>query len=247
MRPSIQILLSASLVLGGTLAAQISAPSAATPAAPAPRVSIYLHDSSLDYAALLPPVPAPDSQAARSDLQAVHAAERTRTPAQVRSAQADDHEESIFAFATVLGPRFRAEDLPLTALLSQHLRAESGVVNPSLKVAFQRPRPFIADSTVHPVCDRAATNSYPSGHAMVGYLEAFALTQMVPEQKEAILHRARQFAENRILCGVHYPSDIEASHTVALALFGAISTSPAFQKELAAARTELRQHLKLQP
>jgi acid phosphatase (class A) len=201
----------------------------------------------LNYAALLAPPPAPDSAVAREDAQALHIAERTRTPQQIQRAQADDHEESIFALTSVLGPNLDPTTLPLTAQLSLHLRAESGVVNPGLKTAFNRPRPYVADPTLHPVCDRATTNSYPSGHAMIGYLEAFALVQMIPERKEDILRRASEFAQNRIVCGVHYPTDIEASHTIALALFGTISTSPRFQQELAAARCELRRKLHLPP
>ncbi len=82
---------------------------------------------------------------------------------------------------------------------------------------------------------------------MVGYLEAFALTQMLPEKSDAILRRAAEYAHNRVVCGVHYPTDIKTSQTIALALFGALSTSSRFQQELSAARAELRRKLALQP
>jgi hypothetical protein len=42
---------------------------------------------------------------------------------------------------------------------------------------------------------------------------------------------------------VHYASDIKASRHIAYALFGALATSPQFQKDLAAARAETRQRL----
>lgn len=171
----------------------------------------------------------------------------SRTSAQIKAAQRDDREESIFAIGSVLGPRFVASSLPLTATLSQHLREESAVVNPPLKLAFNRPRPFVADATVIPVCARAATNSYPSGHTMVGYLEAFALTQMLPEKTDLILQRAHEYAHNRVICGVHYPSDLEASRIIAAALFGALAVSPRFKEELAAAKAEVRKQLALQP
>jgi acid phosphatase (class A) len=82
---------------------------------------------------------------------------------------------------------------------------------------------------------------------MVGYLEAFALAQMLPERAEAILDRAHAYAHNRIVCGVHYPTDVEASRSIALALFGALSTSPRFREELSAAKSELRAKLSLTP
>ena len=80
---------------------------------------------------------------------------------------------------------------------------------------------------------------------MVGTLEALALTQMVPERSPEILHRLDEYIEDRVVCGVHYPSDVAASRAIASSLFGLIAASPAFQKELASARLEVRNHLGL--
>jgi acid phosphatase (class A) len=80
---------------------------------------------------------------------------------------------------------------------------------------------------------------------MVGTLEALALTQIVPEQSTEILRRLDQYAHNRVVCGVHYPSDVAASRMLSASLFGLIAASPAFQKELASARAEVRNHLGL--
>ncbi len=80
---------------------------------------------------------------------------------------------------------------------------------------------------------------------MVGTLEALALTQIVPERSPEILRRLDQYTRNRVVCGVHYPSDVAASRIVATALFGLIAASPVYQKELASARSEVRSHLAL--
>ena len=215
----------------------------ASPGQTAPATSLYLSVEPVKYAALLPDPPTLGSDEQRAELAAVRMAEATRTAAEVAQAQADDREESMFAYASVIGPTLVAVKLPLTAALSAHLRHESAVVNPVLKALFARPRPFVTDPSLHPVCERTATASYPSGHSMVGYLEAFALAEIVPERKDAILARAWQFAAGRVVCGVHYPSDVEASRTVALALYGALTTSGRFQQEMAAARMELRHEL----
>lgn len=209
--------------------------------------SMYLVTPGADYASLLPKPPLPGSVQQQADMDAVWQAERTRTPQQIHQAQTDDANESIFAFANAVGPGLTSAALPITAALSTHVRHESAVVNPSLKLAFARPRPFVADTALHPVCPKTESNSYPSGHAMVGYLEAYTLAAMLPEHKDAILARARQFAANRVVCGVHYPSDVEASRTVSLALFGSLLTSASFQHELQAARLELRARLHLPP
>lgn len=227
------------------LATSVAAAQQTSPAKPA-RTSPWFNAQSIDFVALTPAPPASGSQLDRQDMQAVLLAQRTRTSAQIQQAQADDKEEDIFAFASVfgsLGPKFNAAELPVTAVLSQHLREASSVVNPPLKLRFARPRPFVASTLVHPVCEKTASNSFPSGHSMVGTLEALALTQIVPEQSTEIFRRLDQYAHNRVVCGVHYPSDVAASRTLSASLFGLIAASPAFQKELASARAEVRSHL----
>lgn len=233
------------LLCAGSAFAQAVAQDAAQDALPAATLSNYIAGPPLDLHLLLTGPPEDGSAEARADLAAVLQAQATRNSAQVTAAQRDDREESMFAYATVLGDKFNAEDLPLTAALSLHLRQESGVVNPALKKSFHRLRPFRANAAVHPVCRQTASESYPSGHSTVGYLEGYTLATMVPEQDAAILARARQYAANRVVCGVHYPTDTEASRTIAVALFGALLTSPKFTAEVAAARAELRSRLAL--
>lgn len=180
----------------------------------------------------------------------MHRLQETRTPDQIRHAQEDDREESIFAFAGVIGTQFSRAVLPLTAVLSDHVRInERIIVNPAKKF-FRRPRPYHLDPTIHPVC-RTTKNrqdfSYPSGHGTTGYLEALVLVQLVPEKRDAILSRADDYAHNREVCGVHYPSDEVASRTVAYAMVSIMMKNPQFQAELMAARVELRGQLGLGP
>src|SRR5580698_6993622 len=63
----------------------------------------YLNPSSVDLSQILAPPPAPDSPAGKADLQAVLDDQRTRTPAEAASAEADA-QISIFRFADVMGP-----------------------------------------------------------------------------------------------------------------------------------------------
>ena len=207
--------------------------------------SPWFDPQNIDFAALSPASPDAGSNLDHQDMIEVLLAQHTRTSAQIRQAQADDTEEDIFIFASNFGPQFNAAELPLTAALSQHLREASGVINPALKLRFGRLRPFVASSQVHPVCAKTASNSFPSGHAMVGTLEALALTQIVPERAPEVFQRLNQYMHNRVVCGVHYPSDVAASRIVASSLFGLIAASPAFQRDLASVRAEVRNHLGL--
>jgi acid phosphatase (class A) len=82
--------------------------------------------------------------------------------------------------------------------------------------------------------------SYPSGHSTTGYLEALVLTMIVPEKRDAILARADDYAYSRVVCGVHYRTDVEASKSVAYAMIGVMMNNPQFKEELQAARSETR-------
>ncbi len=220
--------------------AQYPVQPSAPPAASAPARTPYYIDPTI-FALLhgIPPSPPQDGPVTRAELAEMHRIERDRTPAEVAAAQFDDSHEDIFLYANVLGPAFTAENLPLTAALSKHLRNDVGIVNKPLKDHFARPRPYNADTTLHPVCPTNKDFSYPSGHSFNGYLFALVLTQLFPARSAEILARADVYAHNRVICEAHYPSDLEASRRAAYALFGALLETPRFQSELNAARTEV--------
>lgn len=207
------------------------------------KVPNYLDPTLLDLALILPPPPSQDSPTTQAELAEIHRIEKTRTPEQVAAAQFDDHSEDIFLFAKVMGEAFQPATFPATAVLSARLRNDVGVVDPPLKELFGRPRPYNFDQTLHPVCDTNKSGSYPSGHAFNGYLYAFTLIQLIPERRAEVLARADEYAHNRVVCGAHYPSDLEASRRMAYVTIGAMLINPRFQHDLAAARHELRQKL----
>jgi acid phosphatase (class A) len=211
------------------------------------RTPYYVNPSLLDLAVILPSPPTQDSQTTKAELVYVHRVEQTRTPEQVAAAQADDREEDLFIFTHVIGSRFTRHDLPLTAALSAHVHNDEAVMSEPLKGIYKRPRPYNYDSSLHPVCKTDKEPSYPSGHSMSGYLLAFTMAEIVPEKKQEILVRADDYAHNRVVCGVHYPTDTEASRRMAYAIFGNMMASARFQSELAAARAETRAHLGLAP
>jgi len=210
------------------------------------RVATYIHIDKLPLVAIIPAPPATDSSVAKAEFTELHRIQNERTPEQVKAAQADDAEEDIFIFRTVLGPVFNAQSLPLTAALSAHVHGDEPVASDQLKQIFQRPRPYQLDSTIHPVCKvTTAHNAYPSGHTLSGYLLALTLAQIVPEKSTEILQRADDYAHNRLVCGVHTASDLVVSRMVAYAMFGSMMQEPRFQQDLAAARAETRRALSL--
>ncbi len=208
----------------------------------------FIAPEQLDAKLILASPPADDTWQTRMELAELHRLQETRTEAEIARAKADDAEEDVFIFGTVLGAPFLRANLPLTAVLSDHVHGdESTIVNPA-KTAFHRPRPYQFDTSLKPVCKATANTtdySYPSGHATTGYLEAFTLAVMIPEKRDEILARADDYAHNRLVCGVHYPADIVASKSVAYAGIAVMLQNPQFQKEFAAAKEETRRVLGL--
>ena len=239
------------LLSAGLLAQNHSATPAVTETsakAPTAHAYYYIDPSPLHLDRILPPPPSQNSAATTAELTELHRIEAARTPAQVHQAEADDQQEDIFIFKSVLGPAFTAEALPLTAALSAHVRKDESAAGSPLKKIYGRPRPYQIDSTLHPVCElNSEPTSYPSGHSLSGYLLAFTLVQLVPEKRQQILERADQYVHNRLICGVHYASDTQASRLIAYAIFGSLTASPKFQHDLAAASEETRGKLGLPP
>ena len=175
----------------------------------------------------------------REELAELHMLQMQRTAEQVARAKADGDEENVFAFTSVLGPQFTAGQFPLTIRLFDHVNATEKAVLREAKDYWHRRRPYIVDATLAP-CSTGSPGSYPSGHSTIAYMDAALLAQMLPERHDALFERAADFAHNRLVCGVHYPSDVEAGKILGTVLAALLQREPSLSAELAAASSELR-------
>jgi acid phosphatase (class A) len=155
----------------------------------------------------------------------------------------DNAIDPFAAFDSVLGPNFTAANFPATFAVLDRAGRAAGFAGDPVKFRYERARPFLSDSAITPcIPDEPrlrASFSYPSGHAALGFAWALVLAELVPARADAIIERGRDFTWSRVVCGVHYPSDVEAGRTVAAAAIARIHADPDFQRELAAARAEL--------
>ncbi len=208
----------------------------------APADSAHCVDSStLDLRRILPPPPAAGSPGERAELDELLHVQAARTASEVELARRDVA-RNIFRFADALGdpPGFDAARLPRTLALFRHLSQDEFAVVAPAKRAFARPRPFAVEPRLAPVTERPPSGSYPSGHSVWAYTTALVLADMVPERRAQLIARADEYAHNRNIAGVHYPSDVEAGKLAGTALAAMLFTCPAFEQEEAAARGELR-------
>ena len=81
--------------------------------------------------------------------------------------------------------------------------------------------------------------SYPSGHSSLGWAWALILSEIDPEHANAILARGRAFGESRVICGVHWQSDVEEGRFMGASAVARLHADPAFRADLEAARAEL--------
>jgi len=165
------------------------------------------------------------------------------TPERRAQALADNAIDPFAAFDAVLGDNFTAANFPATLAVLDRAGRAAGFAGDPVKFIHRRPRPFVTDSSITsciPDDERLrASFSYPSGHAALGFGWALVLAELVPSRADAIIERGRDFTWSRVVCGVHYPSDVEAGRTVAAAAVARLHADPDFQRLLDAARVEL--------
>ena len=204
----------------------------------------FIDNHVVDLTAILPPPPANDSAETNKEVGEVLMLQVTRTPAMVARAKADD-EEDVWRFADVLGAKFDKAALPKTAAFFDRIAATEGAVVDPAKKVFKRPRPYLLNDLVKPVVEPSKSGSWPSGHATVGTMMGIVLANMIPEKRAAIMARAREFGENRVVAGMHYPSDVEAGRVAGSVIAQTIMQLDEFKAEFEASKTELRAALGL--
>lgn len=232
------------LVAALTLAACASVEPAPVPS-PAPQpthpATAERHSAvQVDATRFLPPPPPPNGAielAERAVVRGPWSAER-RT-----QALEDNAIDPFAAFDAVLGPEFSAAALPATMAVLTRAGRAAGYAGDPVKFQHRRARPFLSDSEITPCIPDderlRASFSYPSGHAALGWGWALVLAELVPSRADAIIERGRDFTWSRVVCGVHYPSDVEAGRTVGAAAIARLHADPDFQREMEAARAEL--------
>ena len=208
----------------------------------------YLTGATAGFVAIFAAPPAPDSPATRRELDELLELQRTRTPVEVTAARADRKTE-IQRFYVALGfPVGANPDLPLLRALAENVEDDTRPYVRAAKEKFRRLRPYEIEPRMEPCIDHVRGDlSYPSGHANYGYVMAYLLREMVPERDAQLIARADEFARQRMVCGVHFTSDIEAGRKGALWLIAAFNGNPAYRKDWNAAASELRNALKLPP
>jgi acid phosphatase (class A) len=204
------------------------------------------HAAMLDPAAIepgqfLPPPPIEGSAAAKAEMKEVNDIIARSSAAEIAAAAKDDADETPDIFNNAIG--FDVKTRPETFKLLTLVAGEEETDTKRAKLFFHRKRPWVIDPAVK-TCTleklNQVPNSYPSGHASLAYSLGVVLTHLMPEKSQAILTRASEYAEHRLVCGMHFRSDIVASQGYGTLLALRLMENPAFMAQMEKAKAELR-------
>lgn len=206
--------------------------------------------SSLHAEAWLPPPPAEDSMANAADVAAYLHSRALIGTAREQEARADDvvkpAEAVALRFSYIMGVTLDRRSAPHLLRMMDLVRNDAEwLMLPVKKAAASggRRRPFV-DFPNLPKCpllseSLGATGSYPSGHALTGWLWGSILAETAPAFADALLARGAAFGDSRVVCGFHYPSDISAGRLAASALLARLHADPRFLTDLTQAKKEV--------
>ena len=207
----------------------------------------FLHPNERpDSLLIVPPPPRQGTAAYDADVETHHAMRALRDTPRWRMAIADadvsfPHAASTFACA--LGVEISEAGTPHLYRLLQRSLIDAGQSTRQAKDKYARARPFVVYD--EPSCVPAdapalrKSASYPSGHAAAGWAWALILAEVVPDRAGPILRRGYQFGLSRVVCGVHWLSDVDTGRTVGAAAVARLHADAAFRAELELARAEL--------
>ena len=191
-----------------------------------PAEGLILDLAPLIRVTALPPAPA--SQLLHDDLAILRWLQMHRTP-QMVSATWMTLGRDPDVFSPALGVDMSKTTPYIEASLLQFLRLVDGAAD-QIKQRVRRPRPYASHPDLRPCLPPESGFSFPSGHSS-WYTAAFLLlADLVPERRDRLEEMGRHGAANRVMCGVHYPSDVLAAQRFAHTAADQIIASPQWQR-----------------
>lgn len=219
----------------------------ALPASAQQASSGYVDRSAIQALAdAVPPAPAAGSPrdladiAASDRLRALEDTDRWRLAtrhAELRPALALAH------FDCALGFRVTAEESPRLVSILERVLHDANEAAELAKARAFRPRPAGADPQraacqVVSAASRASP-SYPSGSATVGAAFGEVIAALAPDRAAEATRIGHEIGVSRMVCAMHYPSDVAEGERLGQAAFERIAATEAFQADAVVAREEL--------
>ena len=188
---------------------------------------LQLEMASLNKAVGLPPKP--HAALAKLDLAILLWLQNHRTPDQIAKSWLL-LDRNIVQFDRALGLDMTKSTPAVVRGITSFLKLVDGAKD-NIKDRVQRPRPFITHPEIQVCLPPESGWSFPSGHAAFFRSAAILLADLAPEpeRRERLLAVGRLGGTSRTVCGLHYPSDVEAGQRLGEAAAQQILNSPQWQ------------------
>lgn len=195
---------------------------------------------------LLPPPPAPGSQAFRLDKAYYREGKKLRdTPRGLQAIRdADVSEANILTlFSEAFGCEINPSSMPeLTELLLRAKETFGDYATRVAKTTHGRTRPFVYynEPSAIPNDDEGLkqNGSYPSGHTAIFTGLGLILSEINPARQTEIMKRSYEGGFSRVIAGAHWFSDVEAARIIAAAAYARLHADPEFCSQLEKAKRE---------
>jgi acid phosphatase (class A) len=196
--------------------------------------------------ALLPPPPLADSAAFALDGDIYRKTRALRSTPRWELATEDANmmfPKAAGIFSCALNAPITEEDMPHLYMLLRRTLTDAGLSTYTAKSQYMRTRPFVIYKEASCTPDQEKVlmtdGSYPSGHAAFGWAWALILSEIAPEQTDALLARGLAFGQSRVICGVHWQSDVIEGRLIGAGTVARLHADPVFRADLEAAKAEL--------
>jgi len=194
---------------------------------------------------LLPPPPAAGSAAQAADAEMYKATRAYRDGPRWELAKQDaalKFPDVMGTFSCAAGAPIDANTTPRLAALLRRSVSDAALATYGAKNLYKRRRPFaeFKETSCTPEDESRLVNdgSYPSGHTSIGWAWALILAEVAPDRADAVLARGYAFGQSRVICGVHWQTDVNEGRTVAAAVIARLHGEAAFNADLQAAKEE---------
>ncbi len=195
--------------------------------------------NAVDALHILPGPPALHSPESDADFAVLKQRQLSRTKAECRRARAEERSDHFLEFFRApRGPLLPGEVERLNPFFERVL-AEARPIWTKGKKYWARPRPYVTDPSLHPCVAPENTFAYPSGHAGGGELFADLLADLFPERERSIRDRGFEIGEDRILGGVHHPTDVRDGRLLADLTYAAFKMNSNFGREFRELRSKI--------
>lgn len=226
------------LALSGLLAMALAAPATAQQRP----YLIWLDAAKIDVAKLMGLPPGQNSPEHKAEFERVLQISSSRTPEREKRAIADQY-QTLSAFLEGLGHAYVEGTHRETRLLMREAQVELAILLKSVNRLTSRIRPFQMWNKVRvKPCPggRPDGTSFPSAHAATAALYATLLAEAVPEFADKFEERVKSYDESRLVCGFHYPTDLEAGDKIGRFVAKALLADHVFRVRFDETRAEMR-------